>query len=154
MIGMFFSPAAIVVICVGYGAGIWFTVSAIRRRVLFANARNWLSTRGRIIESTLYPTRFPKVTHFQVRYEFSVGERIEGSTPRVAGAWFLNDQQQAAFVSRYSPGQAVQIYYDPSDPTRNCLDRTDASGIRALWFLATPGALLASLIVWGCLLAE
>src|SRR6266550_2894848 len=103
---------AILAICVGYGAGFWFSGLALKKRALLDRARRWLSTRGRIIESTLYRDPNRKATHFRIRYEFFVGERLEGSTPRVAGDWFWSNEQQAAFVSRYQPGQEVEVFYD------------------------------------------
>ena len=135
-------------ICVGYGAGIWFSLLALKKRALLDRSMSWLSTRGRIVESTLYREPGRNATHFRIRYEFFVGERVEGSTPRVAGDWFWSNKQQAAFVSRYSPGEAVEVFYDSRDPKRNCLDRTDRSGIAVMWIIAVCGTLLASLIVW------
>ena len=139
---------AILAICIGYGAGLWFSLLAIRKRALLARAKEWLITRGRIIESTLYKKPGTRGTHFKVRYEFTVGERIEGSTPRAAGDWFWSDKQQAAFVARYTSGQEVEVYYDPTNPQRNCLDRTDRSGIGPMWMIALGGTVLASLLVW------
>ncbi|HKS36171.1 MAG TPA: DUF3592 domain-containing protein, partial [Verrucomicrobiae bacterium] len=111
-------------------------------------AQRWLSAPGRIVESTLYKDPHQNRTHFRIRYEFSVGEKIEGATPRVSGDWFWSDKQQAAFVSRFVPGQQVEVFYDPRDPKQNCLDRNDNSGIAAMWVIAAGGTLLASLIVW------
>ena len=143
------NPKGILAICVGYGVGIWCSVLAIKRWMLFHRALGWLSTRGRIIESTLY--KDPKrrnATHFRVRYEFSVGERFEGDTPRIAGGWFWNSRQQSEFVARFTPGQEVEVFYDSREPRQNCLDRTDRSGIAVLWILAIGATLLATLLVW------
>ena len=142
------TPKAILAICVGYGAGIWFSLLALRKRSLMKRAQRWLSAPGRIVESTLYKDPHQNRTHFRIRYEFSVGEKIEGATPRVSGDWFWSDKQQAAFVSRFVPGQQVEVFYDPRDPKQNCLDRNDNSGIAAMWVIAAGGTLLASLIVW------
>ena len=121
---------------------------AIKKRALLKRARRWLSTPGRILESTLYKEPGRNATHFRIRYEFSVGERIEGSTPRIAGDWFWNNKQQAAFVARFTPGQQVEVFYDPRDPKQNFLDRTDSSGISAMWLIAAGGTFLASMLVW------
>ncbi|MGA3283037.1 MAG: DUF3592 domain-containing protein [Verrucomicrobiota bacterium] len=138
----------ILAICVGYGAAVWFSIMALRKRSALDRAKGWLSARGRILESTLYRDPDRKATHFRIRYEFHVGERIEGSTPRISGDWFWNNKQQAAFVSRYMPGQEVEVFYDPRDPKQNCLDRTDSSGIFVMWLIAFGGLLLASLLIW------
>jgi hypothetical protein len=137
-----------IAICVGYGAGVWFSIKALRHNAAFARATDWLSTRGRILESTLYKEPGGKTTHFRVRYEFHVGERIESDTARLAGGWFWNNKQQAAFVERYKPGDEVEVFYDPRDPKQNCLDRTDRSGIGVMWAIALGGTLLSSLLVW------
>jgi hypothetical protein len=148
---MMMTPKAILAICGGYGAGIWFTILALKKRAIFERAKRWLSTQGRILESTIYKDAARNRTHFRVRYEFAVGERIEGSTPRLAGDWFWNNKQQTAFVARYTPGQPVEVFYDFRDPKQNCLDRTDRSGILVMWLIAISGTVLASLILWGML---
>jgi hypothetical protein len=142
------TPKAILAVCVGYGAGVWFSTLALRKRALLDRAKTWLSARGHILESTLYKDPSRKSTHFRILYEFHAGEKIEGSTPRIAGDWFWNKKQQATFVSRYTPGQEVEVFYDPRDPKQNCLDRTDRSGIMVMWIIALGGTLLASLLVW------
>jgi hypothetical protein len=139
---------AIFAICIGYGAGIWFSVLALKKAASLRRAESWTRTQGRIMEATLYKDPDRNATHFRIRYEFLAGQRIEGTTPRIAGDWFWNGKQQAAFVSRYVPGQAVEVFYDPRDPTRNCLDRNDRSGITIMWIIAVGGTLLASLLVW------
>jgi hypothetical protein len=139
---------AVLAICVGYGAGVWFSTLALKKQSALNRARGWFNVRGRILESTLYKDPQKNATHFRIRYEFHVGERIEGCTPRIAGDWFWNDKQQTAFVARYTPGAEVEVYYDPRDPRQNCLDRTDSSGISAMWVIALGGTLLASLLVW------
>jgi hypothetical protein len=139
---------AFLAMLVGYGAGIWFCALALKKRAALARAKGWLSARGRILESALYKDPNRNATHFRIRYEFHIGEKIEGSTPRIAGDWFWNNKQQAAFVSRYVPGQEVEVFYDPRDPKLNCLDRTDRSGIAVMWIIALSGTLLASLLIW------
>jgi hypothetical protein len=139
---------AILAICIGYGAGIWFFVLGLKKRLLLSRAIGWLPTRGRVLESLVYTDPTRNRTHFRVRYEFFVDERMEGSTPRIAGDWFWNQKQQADFVARYIPGQEVEVFYDPRDPTRNCLDRTDRSGILCMWMIALGGTVLASFLVW------
>ena len=139
---------AILAMVVGYGAGAWFTFSAIRRTLLLRRATQWFSARGRILESTTYKDPGSQKTHFRIRYEFEMGEKIEGTTPRLSGDWFWGDKDQNAFVARYVAGQEVEVFYDPMNSKRNCLDRTDRSGITAMWCIAIGGIVLASLLVW------
>jgi hypothetical protein len=133
---------------VGYGAGLWCTVSALRRSRAMAQAQHWPGIRGKVLESVEYQDPARKATHFRIRYEFTVGDRIEGRTPRLSGDWFWSNAAQSEFVGRYVAGEAVEVFYDPRDPHRNCLDRADRSGITALWMIAAAGTLLASLLVW------
>jgi hypothetical protein len=123
---------------------------ALIRSRSFNRAAWWPSARGRILESVLYQDAARKgATHFRVRYEFKVdGQQIEGSTPRLCGDWFWNNQQQAAFVDRFQPGQEVEVFYDPLKPATNCLDRADRSGLAALWVLAGGTFAVASVLVW------
>jgi hypothetical protein len=139
-------PKGILAIAVGYGAGIYFSIAAWKKSSLMRAASRWPSVRGRIIESTLFKNAQGK-THFRVRYEFVVGERIESDTARLCGDWFWNNEAQAAFVARFSPGQEVEVYFSPRDSRQNCLDRTDRSGITAMWVIAVGGVTLASILV-------
>jgi hypothetical protein len=141
------SPKLVLAILVGYGVGIACSISALRRALALRRARAWRSTQGTVLESTTFVDEHQR-THFRVRYEFVGIQRMEGSTPRLSGDWFWNNAQQAAFVARYRPGAPVEVFFDPADPRRNCLDRTDASGVTALWVLALGGVALASLLVW------
>ena len=110
-------------------------------------ARRWPSARGKILESIQFKRPGEKGTHFRVRYEFEVGERIESDTARASGDWFWGDKQQTAFVARYVPGADVEVFYNPRNPKENCLDHSDASGITAMWLLAAGGTVLATGLV-------
>lgn len=140
---------AVIAMIAGFGAGAWYSYLATKKSFVFREAACWPSVRGRILESITYkdPSKGNK-THFRVRYEYVVGERLEGDTPRLCGDWFWNNKQQAAFVARYSPGKEVEVYYDGRDPKRSCLDRTDRSGITAMWVIAVGGFTLACLLLW------
>jgi hypothetical protein len=142
------SPKGMLAVFVGYGAGVWCCALAIRKALAFQQARHWPSTSGVVTESSLYRDATSNATHFTVKYEFTIGDRIVGSTPRLSGGWFWSDKQQAAFVRRFAVGQKVEVFYDPRDPKKNCLDREDRSGISALWVIAIGGIALASILVW------
>lgn len=135
-------------IFVGYGAGLWCAVAALRRARAMAEARHWPGVRGRILESVEYQDPGGKATHFRIRYEFTVGDRIEGHTPRLSGDWFWSNDAQTDFVSRYVRDAPVEVFYDPRNPRRNCLDRDDRTGLTALGVIALAGTLLASGLAW------
>jgi len=143
------SPKGTLAVVFGFGAGIWFTASALTKMLALQRVKHWPSTEGKVTESVIYQDPAHKnATHFRVKYEFIIGDKIIGSTPRFSGDWFWNKKQQAKFVARFVEGQKVEVFYDPKDPTKNCLDREDISGIVILWIIAAAGTLLASLLVW------
>lgn len=74
-----------------------------------------------------------------VQYEFFAPERIVGRTARISGGQFRTEKEQRAFVARFPVGKEVEVYYNPAHPNENCLDRTDASGLRVLWTMASLG---------------
>ncbi len=66
-----------ILICVGYGAGIWYTAFALIKHSALIHAKSWLSARGRILESKVTHTGRHHSTNFRVRYEFYIDERID-----------------------------------------------------------------------------
>jgi hypothetical protein len=140
---------AAIAITGGCCLGAYFAFSAIRKHLMYQRARFWPSVLGTITESLLYqdPSQ-GNATHFRVSYEFVVGDTLRGSTPRLCGDWFWSKQQQAVFVGRYVIGQQVEVFYDPRDPKKNCLDREDKTGISALWMLAASLTFLAFALLW------
>jgi Protein of unknown function (DUF3592) len=143
------SPKGILAVIFGFGAGIWFSASALKKMLALQRVKQWPSVEGKITESLTYQDSTRKnATHFRVKYEFIIGDKIVGCTPRFSGDWFWNNEAQAKFVARFVAGQKVEIFYDPRDPAKNCLDREDISGIIILWIISAAGTLLASLIVW------
>lgn len=143
------SPKEVLVIAFGFGAGVWFSVAALRKMLALQRVRHWPSIEGTVIESVLYRDSVRRnALHFRIRYEFTIGDTIVGSTPRFSGDWFWTDKLQAQFAARFSAGQRVSVFYDPRDPTKNCLDREDQSGITILWIIAGITTLLAALLLW------
>lgn len=143
------SPKGTFAVVFGFGAGLWCCIAAARKLLAWQRVKHWPSIKGTVVESLLYQDPHRRnATHFRVKYEFVVGDKIIGSTPRFSGNWFWTNKHQARFVARFVPGQLVDVYYDPRDPTKNCLDREDVSGITILWIIAVGATVLASLIVW------
>lgn len=139
---------AICAVCAGYGAGIWFAYQAIRQSHLFNRAAWWPSAKGQILESRRTDDPERRFSHFIIRYEFTVGKRIEGNTPRLCGGWFWSDKLQQQFIERYRAEQEVDVYYDPQNPERNCLDRTDRSGVTIMWIIAIGSTTLTTFVIW------
>lgn len=139
---------SLLAIAFGFGSGLWLSWVALRRSREMARAQQWRSTSGRILESAIYVDRAKRQKHFRVRYEFTAVERMEGATPRASGSWFFSDRAQRAFVARWTPDQTVEVFFDPADPRKSCLDRSDRSGITVLWVMALGAIALAAVLTW------
>jgi hypothetical protein len=118
---------------------LWMFFLFLRNVWTYWSAQGWAVAHGVILESVVFVHEARKAEHFRIRYEFTVLERIEGNTPRASGDFFYSDEAQRDFVNRYRSGQAVAVYYDPRNPKKNCIDRTDKSGVvaKGLMFLMT-----------------
>jgi len=124
-------------------------VTAARRTIALRKAVHWPSVRGKIIKSYASHGRFSN--YCRIRYAFVVGHEITGSTPRLSGKWFWTSIQMDAFVARYPVGQEVEVFYDPENPRRNCLDREDRGGLLPLWFGAALAVICTALLAWASL---
>jgi len=131
------------------GAGAYSGIQGVRRWFLAKEAKDWMYTDAIIRESFTYkdPARKNR-THFRVKYEFVAGKAITGLTPRISGDWFLNNSQQQSFVDRYKEGDIVPVYYSRHDPTKNCLDKEDRSGIYIQLVLSAASFGGAALLYW------
>jgi len=128
------------------GSAVGCAVSAARKTIALRKALRWPSVPGTIIESrTIYGS---KKRDYRIRYVFVAGHEITGSTPRLSGDWFWNTNQMEAFVARYPAGREVEVFYDPENPRRNCIDRKDRRGIRLLWVGAVVAIICTALLVW------
>jgi len=150
----------------GYTAGpaVWCAVTAARKTIAFRKAAHWPSVRGKIIASQA--CRGTKGGgYFHIRYEFVAAyeitsptsrlpghahgfSTITGSTPRLSGNRFWSLKQAQEFVDRYPVGQEVEVFYDPKNPKRNCIDREDRRGIRLLWVGAAIATLCTAVLAW------
>ena len=138
----------IIIICgVGLGTALGCAVAAARKTVAFHKAVHWPSVPGTIVESwTRYQARGGGGS-FRIRYAFAVGHEITGSGPRLSGSWFWTTRQMEKFVARYPVGREVEVFYDPENPGRNCLDRKDRGGLLPLWVGAVVAALCTALLI-------
>jgi hypothetical protein len=150
----------------GYAFGVGCVLAAAYKAAALRRAAEWPSVGGKIVESETWSDRNGE--HFRIRYEFLAGQEnptsgvqgrghshcfreITGSSPRLSGSWFLNGRRMHEFVDRYPVGQEVEVFYDPRNPKRNCLDREDRGGIRTLWGCAAFALILTTLVGWRLL---
>jgi hypothetical protein len=139
---------ALLALAIGIGASFWFGVLAVHKWLLIRRASRWDTTMGEVIESGTFKNAEGK-THFKVCYRFKTGTReLVGDSPRISGDWFLSNGQQQAFVDRFLVGTQVPVYFDRSRPERNCVDRTDRTGVYVLATIAVGAALLSGLLIW------
>ncbi len=139
----------ILIICgAGFGTAVGCAAAAARKTITFRKALDWPSVPGTIVESwTRYQARGGGGS-FRIRYTFMVGHEITGSSPRLSGSWFWTTTQMEKFVARYPVGREVEVFYDPENPRRNCIDRKDRRGIQLLWVGAAVAIICTALLAW------
>jgi hypothetical protein len=128
---------------IGWAVGC--AVSALRKTSALRKAVHWPSVPGTIIESFYLGGRG---NAYSIRYVFVAGHEITGKTPRLCGNWFWRAKQVKALVARYQVGEEVEVFYDPTNPKRNCIDREDRRGIELLWVGAAVWTLFTALLAW------
>jgi hypothetical protein len=117
--------------------GVAFFVAGVRDALRAARTRRWPTVPGTVVSAEelqhVRPplegqdgrsTGAPRL-HFEARvhYEYTVGQVHIGSTVlRLGATETSNEQQVQATLSRYLPGQAVPISYNPQDPTESVLE--------------------------------
>ncbi len=121
----------------GITMGVGTACFAAYRKRLMTEAQQWPSTRGRVTASELLSGRGG--TSIILYYEFAAPAMIIGRTPRMSGAQFRTEAEQRAFLDRFPKGSEVAVYFNPTNPKQNCLDRTDTSGFSVLRMLSILG---------------
>lgn len=121
-------------ICAVFAAvGLVLLVAGLRDVWRAARTRRWPTAPGKVVsaEELQHQRALPEEagggsrTHYEARihYEYSVGRIHIGSTVVRLGPTETSSEQQAqATLSRYLPGQTVQVAYNPSDPTESVLE--------------------------------
>ena len=127
--------ALVLLFCAGVAGvmALGILVDVARRYVRFRAARHWAVAEGRGLEAYTYHHPQKNMPHFRITYEFTAadGTALVGDTPRLCGDWFWSNQAQEAYVARHMVGEVLDVFYDPSRPTRNCIDRTDITSFQA-----------------------
>lgn len=141
-------PKAILVGVFAIGAALFYAGRALWRWRTFHAAQYWPSATGTILESCVYRESEDAAEEFRVRYEFTADSKVIGDTPRLCGKWFWTLAAQREFVGRFQPGQSVDVYFDPEDPSRNCLDRDDVTSFLAEATMAVIFLGVGVLLLW------
>lgn len=124
--------------------GLAFVAIGWRARQLGLRCGRWPHTHGQVIESRVdesnLETTAPKVRYrYAVDHQEFVGWRVSYS------GYGVSRQKMQAYIASYSPGQAVEVYYDPSLPQRSVLDNRPSRDW-LLWVIV--GVLLGMGSVW------
>ncbi len=111
---------------VGLAAGALCIAFAARQLQLVRSRRSpaaaWPEVRGTVLSATVQVSAQGNGRHETplVLYSYRVGDReFQGSRVNVGAL----TRQAADVVARYPAGSCVQVFYDPSDPTRSALER-------------------------------
>ena len=86
----------------------------------YEEALRWPNTAGQVVSTSVDPSYDAQAEldeyHLHVSYEYQVaGRRLSGRTSRV----FLSGSTAREQARAYPPGSRVQVYYDPTDPSRH-----------------------------------
>jgi hypothetical protein len=98
-----------------------------------ARSRRWPTAPGKVIsaEEVQHERKLPEEAgggtriHYDalVNYEYTVGKVLIGSTVLRMGLTETSSEARAQkILARYAPGQALQVSYNPQDPTESVLE--------------------------------
>jgi uncharacterized protein DUF3592 len=129
---------------VGIGLLAWWLVS--RRRVAASQA--WPAAQGQIAAASLHSyTRSDSdgndTTYYEPKIEYAYtvgGQPLTGKRVAFGAAASTSRARAEQIVSRYAPGAAVAIYYNPERPQEAVLERSVSN---------MTGALLAGIMLLG-----
>lgn len=121
-------------ICAVFAAiGVALIATGLRDIWRAARTRRWPTAPGNVVSAEELQHQRPVPEgegggtriHYEARihYEYNVGRIHIGSTVVRLGPTETSSEQQAqATLSRYLPGQTVQVAYNPEDPTESVLE--------------------------------
>jgi hypothetical protein len=113
-------------------------VASLWLRRANARAQGWPSIRGRVIRSDLRADPHDAGSSVEVHYEYALGARSYVSS-RLGFAAFRDDAPaKERLLARFPLGAEVEVFYDPSDPSRCVLLREPS----LLWLGACATGLL------------
>ncbi len=105
------------------GGGFWFMLQ--RHRKAAAAAATWPSVEGRITASEVLTRRDEGELEYRphVAYAYAVGGRAYAGDRVRFGLTRYGLDPAKRLCARYAVGNAVQVYYDPTDPSHSVLER-------------------------------
>jgi len=127
-----------------------FGSKALRGWARVREAQKWQMTSGTITVSGIqhgHDGGGNQVSEAKIEYEFEVDGRVVGTTPLASDQLFFGPDDMGAFVRRFPVGAKVDVFYDPSNPSRSCVDRSDVTSIKTNAILAGALAALGAVVV-------
>ncbi len=135
---------------IAVGAGAWTLRRSLADLEQARASRGWPSTIGYVVRSEVLREAYSLGETEQtfapaIEYSYTVsGRQWHGRTVSAVPRLYTTFRDRADDVCRrYVTGAEIAVYYDPSDPSRSCLE--PAEGRNALGW-ATIGAALAATI--------
>ncbi len=117
------------------------------RMIEALSSRGWPETSGTVVEARIEEVEMAasaKKRWYEVRLKYVLN--VSGQAVHGERIGFWPDHRQLLdireYAAGYQSGQAIRVFYNPSNPTRSALDRTIAG---RFWILAPPGVLLLAL---------
>lgn len=105
-------------------------------------AAQWPQANGEILRSEFLSSTSSQANQLRLEYAFEVDGQVHQGT-RISFTMIWGGGFTRALESRYPPGQKVEVYYEPSDPTQAVLEIR----IPTLYWMTFIGSLIA--FVWG-----
>lgn len=138
---------------IGFGAFLLLMAWLILRHyrssnVLLEASKRWATTRGEIVSAEVKRKPGSKPTwEGRITYRFDAnGEAHTSRAVMIGGEVYASQTFAEKRVAKYPAGSSVDVYYDPADPSRCCLERQREGAwlelLGAAFGLVAGGALL------------
>jgi hypothetical protein len=128
------------------GFFLWIGQAQARRVAVSAS---WLPAEAIVVRSEVVRSEPALPGSFVIEYMFQVGvDTYHGSTLRFRPIE-MTDENLASLTERFSPGEEIEIHFDPRNPHRNVVWKETSQGVaRAYVIGGSIAALPLFLILW------
>jgi Protein of unknown function (DUF3592) len=120
---------SLICFAVGGVSAAFFFWSLLRQNAI----RRWSFTQGKVLESRLNITSGDSFEPY-VRYSYAVQGK-SFTNDKISPVNYLTEDENAAkkAIAPYWIGSAVNVYYDPNDPSRSVLEPRNSFWIHLFW---------------------
>lgn len=130
--------------------GVMFLVVFIHPVVNFIGASDWPKSEGTIIQSELDQNGSGLFYHINISFEYRVGKQVyKGNRINygIAANAFIFERFARIVVERYPIGKTVEVYYNPSDPADEIVERAPMGGFSVFWIVLAVSFLVGAGII-------